>query len=220
MSIDFSKLSERDISVIDQVFDPEGGGGIKSVVVPDIDVSFVNEGVDIAEAREAEETAVKAAEAGDIHRALIEINELLRKYPNYASAYNNRAQIRRMKGEIDEAIIDLYECLKHARPEVLSGAPDTQYIPSGSVPVRIPSNQVLILSQAHAQLGSIYMSKASNLSDDEGWSLKAQASKHFAASGVYGNELSRKLATAINPYARLCGSIVKQALEQEMCGGQ
>jgi hypothetical protein len=37
--------------------------------------------------------------------------------------------------------------------------------------------------------------------------------------GRYGNELAREMAVRTNPYAKLCGGIVKGALMEEVRGG-
>lgn len=56
----------------------------------------------------------------------------------------------------------------------------------------------------------------SGRSDEE---LEEMASRHFAMGGRYGNELAREMAVRTNPYAKLCGSIVKGALMEEVRGG-
>lgn len=37
--------------------------------------------------------------------------------------------------------------------------------------------------------------------------------------GRYGNEVAGKLAVGVNPMARLCGSMVREALRREFGGG-
>jgi len=46
--------------------------------------------------------------------------------------------------------------------------------------------------------------------------LEEMASRELALGGRYGNETARQLAVKTNPYAKLCGSIVKEALQKEI----
>lgn len=43
---------------------------------------------------------VRAAEAGDLHTALERFSEAISLLPERASAYNNRAQARRLQGDV------------------------------------------------------------------------------------------------------------------------
>jgi hypothetical protein len=45
--------------------------------------------------------------------------------------------------------------------------------------------------------------------------FESEASKAFQAAALFGNEMGGKLAVATNPMARLCGSIVKEAMRAE-----
>jgi len=42
------------------------------------------------------------------------------------------------------------------------------------------------------------------------------ASADFAIAGRYGNKTARDLAVKTNPYAKLCGQIVREALQREI----
>ena len=46
--------------------------------------------------------------------------------------------------------------------------------------------------------------------------LEEAASHELALGGRYGNETARQLAVKTNPYAKLCGSIVREALTKEI----
>jgi hypothetical protein len=54
------------------------------------------------------------------------------------------------------------------------------------------------------------------LTDFDSERLEEVASHDFAAGGRYGNNLSKQLAVKLNPYAKLCGSIVKEAMQKEI----
>lgn len=46
--------------------------------------------------------------------------------------------------------------------------------------------------------------------------LEEAASRELGLGGRYGNETARQLAIKTNPYAKLCGSIVREALTKEI----
>ena len=48
--------------------------------------------------------------------------------------------------------------------------------------------------------------------------LEEMASRDFFFGGQYGNEIARQLAVQTNPYAKMCGAIVKEALRKEVEG--
>ena len=45
--------------------------------------------------------------------------------------------------------------------------------------------------------------------------LEELASKDFAAAARYGDEAAREMSVRTNPYAKMCGAIVKNALREE-----
>ena len=46
--------------------------------------------------------------------------------------------------------------------------------------------------------------------------LEEMASHHFAIAGRYGDRTAKEAAVALNPYARMCGAIVKNAMKEEL----
>ncbi|RKP25255.1 hypothetical protein SYNPS1DRAFT_4566, partial [Syncephalis pseudoplumigaleata] len=68
----------------------------------------------LAQLKALELEAVKAAEANDHPRAIERLSEAIALCPEYASAYNNRAQVYRLMGESDRAFEDLELAIKHA----------------------------------------------------------------------------------------------------------
>lgn len=48
--------------------------------------------------------------------------------------------------------------------------------------------------------------------------LEEMASMDFQLGGCYGNDIARQLAIKTNPYAKMCGAIVKEAMRKEMIG--
>lgn len=45
--------------------------------------------------------------------------------------------------------------------------------------------------------------------------LEELASKDFAAAARFGDEAAREMSVRTNPYAKMCGAIVKNALREE-----
>lgn len=45
--------------------------------------------------------------------------------------------------------------------------------------------------------------------------LEELASGDFAAAARYGDEAAREMSVRTNPYAKMCGAIVKNALREE-----
>jgi len=54
-----------------------------------------------------------------------------------------------------------------------------------------------------------------NLSSEQ---LEEMASWGFQLGGRYGNPVAKQMAVRTNPYAKLCGAIVREAMREEMEG--
>ncbi|KAI9367247.1 hypothetical protein BJX61DRAFT_335147 [Aspergillus egyptiacus] len=50
--------------------------------------------------------------------------------------------------------------------------------------------------------------------------LEEMASRDFFFGGRYGNRIAQQMAVQTNPYAKMCGAIVKEALRKEVEGGK
>lgn len=46
--------------------------------------------------------------------------------------------------------------------------------------------------------------------------LEEMASQDFFEAGRYGNEVAKQLSVGTNPYAKMCGAIVREALKKEI----
>lgn len=74
-----------------------------------------------------------------------------------------------------------------------------------------------------ARLEHIPASLGSSLRDEEWvkWDrmrMEEEGSKCFFMAGAYGGEVGKAMAVVSNPYARLCGAIVREAVRGEMGG--
>ncbi|OJD25276.1 hypothetical protein ACJ73_03347, partial [Blastomyces percursus] len=55
-----------------------------------------------------------------------------------------------------------------------------------------------------------------HLHDKSAQHLEEMASMDFQFGGRYGNEIARQMAVKTNPYAKMCGGIVKEAMRKEI----
>lgn len=240
-------LSKADSKVLAQVFDPESGPAKAEVIVnPDLPADRHIQSTDLLLALKAREKSAiqliegfeKSAEKSEhakseAYQGAIQIlDDLIHEHPNYASARNNRAQLRRWRfgdrnlivqkrSTIDSerrqasaaAVSDLRECIDLASPS----SPQDAVSPA----------QGRLLAQAHTQLGALFYAAAKDLDKDVevvcngllGWGkdgFEEEASRLFYLGGLYGNEVAKALAVHTNPHAKLCGNIVKEAMRKEM----
>jgi hypothetical protein len=98
----------------------------------------------------------------------------------------------------------------------------------------ISSAQARLLADAHTHRGYLLLKAArvkKSLSGLEGEAvgperlrghsadqLEEMASRDFFFGGRYGNKVAQQLAVQTNPYAKMCGAIVKEAMRKEMEG--
>ncbi|PVZ98692.1 hypothetical protein BB558_005306 [Smittium angustum] len=69
-----------------------------------------------------EANAVALAESGDIDQALLLLSDIIKQYPEYGSAYNNRAQVYRLKKDDRRALDDLTKAIEVGDEKVLGQA--------------------------------------------------------------------------------------------------
>lgn len=225
-----TQLSVNDASVFGAIFDPEASltGTPQITTKPTVSQSYSNytiQAIRLAEHQALLSINVEEPALWAIQETISELDKLIDAYPLYASAYNNRAQARRMITELEDTanvalnhissvIEDLTQAIRLAAPVHSNDA--------------VTPEQAKILSSAHTHRGFL-LYKASRseafraklagvkeLQDLDNDTLEEMASKDFSAGGRYGNKLAKQMAVQTNPYAKLCGSIVKEALKKEM----
>lgn len=162
--------------------------------------------------------------SSDIKATVAELNNLIQDHPNYASAYNNRAQALRTLVDIDESInsADIMPLVFQDLDHAINLASPRDSSPN------IHAREARILASAHTHRAYLLYraSRSEDLKQDlcqiealaklDSETLEAMASKDFAVGGRYGHAIAKQLAVQTNPYAKLCGSIVKQAMRKEM----
>jgi len=177
----------------------------------------------------------------DYDACISNLAALTTAYPTYASAHNNYAQaLRRKYGESVllrtprplPSLAKPPSCsndatISTAASTILSSLNTAIALLTPPTPFAAISAQAAkTLSQAHTQRGALYHSTAKQmLADREAclridghWTavdLEEMASRDFVMGGRYGNEIARALAVATNPTAKLCGSIVREAMRKE-----
>lgn len=175
-----------------------------------------------------------------IQSAVSELSTLISEEPNYPPAYVNRAQALRIlietiqnggsetETEVQNASTTLFKDLSTAIT-LLSPTTETPVSPT----------QARILADAHTHRGYLLLKTArtkrdqdqdTSISTAESWTVpeplkrvsadqaEEMASREFFQGGQFGNEVARQLAVQTNPYAKMCGAIVKEAMRKEVEG--
>lgn len=255
-------LSASDSKILHAVFDPESAPEAPRVTV---DPSLpsdprITDSELLSDLRAREVAAVKVVEGylgSDDRRkhdayleALGMLDAIIKEYPMYASAWNNRAQVRRWRfgdrgvltrkcattpsGQVSEARKTIIQALSDLDQAIALASP-SQHSSKDSA---ISPSQGKLLAQAWTQRAAVFWGAAKDLGtpstsliparggDDGGggvpeWStwdktrFEEEGSRCFFMAGLYGSEMGRAMAVLSNPTAKLCGSIVKEAMRRE-----
>ncbi|PTB46971.1 hypothetical protein M441DRAFT_22920 [Trichoderma asperellum CBS 433.97] len=188
---------------------------------------------------QSEEDTDKAIES--YKTCVSDFGSLISDYPLYASARNNRAQImRRLYG--DAMLLNYTSTMpmplipqpeqaekRKAAMETLEDMDTAIRLLTPPLPTTPMSAQAArTLSMAHTQRAAIYLRTAKLLSDrqldlddsrpEASWSrvdFEEAASRDLALGGRYGNQIAKALAVSVNPTAKLCGQMVREAMKKE-----
>ena len=158
--------------------------------------------------------------------AVDSFDSIIKNHPNYASAYANRAQVRRLSlapttkpSEIvtqTTVLSDLQTAIELATPET-PGAP-------------ISEANARLLASAYTQRATLYLALSKQLGEEQMNRMASSngpesgghaahfeelASKDFFWGGRYGNPIAAAMGVRVNPYAKACGNIVRQAIDRE-----
>ncbi|KAK6539930.1 hypothetical protein TWF694_008765 [Orbilia ellipsospora] len=232
-------LSSHDSTVLEQIFDPESAPTPSPVTIDSSLPTFPHIKVysTLTSLRSSEILAIRAAEAGDTQKALNLLSSAIDSSPTYCSAYNNRAQVYRMTIAVNDpaGMDNLFASSQTTRESVLKAYKDLTMainLASPRTPTEAISPQTgKMLAAAHTQRATILHNTSKHfaerprgvelakelecLGDDVG-SWEEAASRDFFWGGRYGNEVAKAMAVHTNPYAKLCGSIVKEAMKKEI----
>lgn len=220
-------LSNNDSCVLSALFDPEASLSKTAHIDETIPT-----GIDLNEFKHLQRSERDALRPindetptiEDIESSISRLTAIIDAYPQYASALANRAQARRMLFRNEELqsqpeavqriLEDLSEAIRLATPERIADP--------------VPSCHAKVLASAHTHRGYLLLLASKNgasrqmLSGSAGLEtlslheLEEAASREFGLGGRYGNDTAKQMAVKTNPYAKLCGSIVKEALTKEI----
>jgi hypothetical protein len=220
-------LSDNDTSVLQALFDPE------AVITSGVKIDTCKSGTYAPNRMERiaqEERAAlrlidRASPSGEVvEETISRLDSIIALNPLCASAWNNRAQARRLLYDVrdlPEHPVELRSIIADLARAILLATPSS---PAEAV----SPMQAKVLASAHTHRGYLLWHASRSQRPDE-WKesiegmsemsvnqLEEMASKEFFLGGRYGNSTAQQLAVKTNPYAKLCGSIVKEALQREM----
>ncbi|RAK97774.1 protein hmgX [Aspergillus ibericus CBS 121593] len=191
----------------------------------------------------------EATSLAAIQQAIQDLDALIAEYPTYPSAYVNRAQTLRLlidstplppseqnkeKEEEDDKLFTPQNTEHASRlladlgQAIALATPQSPADPVSTVQARL-------LADAHTHRGYLLLKAArvkkesseeertggpDRLRGLEPGQLEDMASRDFFFGGRYGNKVAQQLAVQTNPFAKMCGAIVKEAMRKEMVGDQ
>ena len=226
-----ASLSSRDNLVLQSLFDPEASSAPaadKSPATTSLP-HFTEHVFSAVEKREhsiLQPLTTENPSKSVVESVIQELYKLIDEFPQYASAYVNRAQASRLLIDVD----DLFSS-DHA-----SGSARIFEDLSRGIELATPSDssrgasshQSKVLATAYTHRGFLLLKIAdmvkngqavhgmSSLAASSAAGIEEIASEDFSRGGRYGNSLGKQMAVRTNPYAKMCGAIVKDALQQEI----
>lgn len=234
MAVPNTSLTANDARILNALFDPETlpSSVAKSRDASSIDASLPSHPSISSSQLSALETqqnnivrqVSSTSNMSEIDKSISEMDGIVATYPNYPSAYVNRAMLRRMRlessltssqsifsspeSEVEALFTDLGRAIHLSHPVSAPTAPVSPY-------------QARILRTAYSHRAYLYLKAAETGTELRGLGkneLEELASKDFAAAARYGDEVAREMSVRTNPYAKMCGAIVRNALAEERKG--
>ncbi|KAF2811896.1 uncharacterized protein BDZ99DRAFT_461855 [Mytilinidion resinicola] len=238
MAVPEIQLSSNDAHVLSALFDPEASSSssaakIESSLPPLPHISHD----EIAALHTTERAAILPIaipnpSKPEIERSIAALSQLIDSHPRYASAYTNRAQALRLAveddlftvdddGTVERIFLDLAKAIELATPASQKEAVSPQ--------------QAKVLAAAHSHRAYLYLKAAKVASESPSMKLESgsqrikgmgherleeMASRDFEAAGRYGDRVAKDMAVRTNPYAKMCGAIVRNALKEEVAEGR
>jgi hypothetical protein len=231
-SVSGSTLSANDRRILDALFDPDT---LPSSVARSRDASMIDSSLpdhptisssQLSTLEDEQNQLVRkispTSSTSDMDSAIQKESKTISEWPEYPSAHLNRAMLQRLKLEsglskehtifststrqVEEIFRDLSRAIQTATPSSETSASVSTY-------------QARILRTAHSHRAFLYLKAAETdvrfrgKSKDE---LEELASADFAAAARYGDEVAREMSVRTNPYAKMCGAIVRHALMEEV----
>jgi hypothetical protein len=226
-----TSLSSNDAKILSILFDPESTSS-QSVNISKLPQSLpgIQESL-LPSLQTAERSSLSHLDSEDpsptdVRNAISGLNAIISQNPSYASAYANRAQARRLllgseiyTLESADTLMEIFSDLSQAIELAAPVSPSNKVSPV----------QARVLATAHTHRGFLLL-KAAKAVAEAGTlvagpqelvsatreQIEEMAAREFATGGRYGDKIARQLAVEMNPYAKACGAIVKEALREEM----
>lgn len=222
-------LSPNDRAVLGALFDPEASFDTGHTTNIQQNTTRSSSTGISDELTAAEQKAIRPLNTSnpsqnDAVAAVTQLTALIAANPSYASAYNNRAQAYRLLSGSDTDQLTIHNILTDLDKAISLSTPTPQLCPATPDDIRV-------LASAHTHRGYLLLRASTSpsflsllLSLDVPLlgnvktpsQVEELASADFAIAGRYGNKTARDLAVKTNPYAKLCGQIVREALQREI----
>lgn len=241
--VKMANLSVHDNSILKALFDPEaspaGAVQIDKTRTPLPRISTA----DFAAIQSKEQEIVRrldvASPSADTIRAVSQdLTRLISQHPHYASAYVNRAQAVRLL--LPTADIFTLGCREESERlmQDLGRSIDLASSPGSPSPPQqqqqsVSAHQAQVLAAAHTHRGFLLLRVADlkrrgvavqgvveGLARADAEQVEEMASRDFAAGARFGNKTAQQMSVRTNPYAKMCGAIVKEALRKEVDEGR
>ncbi|KAI4735411.1 hypothetical protein E4T50_14072 [Aureobasidium sp. EXF-12298] len=165
--------------------------------------------------------------AETVQRAVQDLSSLIEESPGYASAYINRAQASRLL--IPTSGLFTFDHAQASGQLLKDLQKGIQLAEPTNSSQQLSTHQTTVLAAAYTHRGFLLLKIADIIRNGEqvhgvgnklqsasAESVEEQASQDFAAGGQYGSKEAREMAVRTNPYAKMCGAIVKEAIKKEV----
>ena len=221
------KLSNNDSSVLSALFDPESS--LSWTVHVERNLPSGSDTAKLKSLQEQERNALslinqEEPDSVNINLSISQLTTIIDSNPLYASAWNNRAQARRMLIRDEDlprnpkAVAEIFQDISQA---ISLATPDQVTRAISNLDARVLASAhthrgYLVLLASKSEGNRAMMAQVPGLNDLSREGLEEVASHELGLGGRYGNETARQLAVKTNPYAKLCGSIVREALTKEI----
>ncbi|KAF2640486.1 hypothetical protein P280DRAFT_469249 [Massarina eburnea CBS 473.64] len=226
-------LSSNDARILNALFDPEtlpssiARSKESSIIKPTLPAhpTILPSDLDALETTQNDliQKITTSSSKSEIEEALRHEDEIMQQNPNYPSVYANRAMLRRMKLEAGKSKPDVSLFTASSEQDIEALFRDLSRAIHLSLPSSAPTDsvspyQARILRTAFSHRAYLYLKAAESGVELKGKGkseLEELASGDFANAARYGDEVAREMSVRTNPYAKMCGAIVRNALAEE-----
>lgn len=221
------ELSRNDSKVLDAIFDSEGSPSSATHISS---TAFSLGDIAEEEYLRLHETQSKALATVNVpspdvevvHGVINTLTGILDEQPLFAPAYANRAQATRLLindekifkadgvARLESIVEDLERTIEHASPT----SPNETLSPIRAHTLATPYTHLAYLLLLASRTENAEL--PAKFKPTPGKSAEDMASEMFGLGGLYGNRVAQEMAVKTNPYARLGGEMVKEALKEDM----